>query len=114
MEPWSWPRSGFWNRLQFGNRVTVQDRDRCKPCYFVISVWFSECNNNLRLEDGRRGSGDGVLQVGQVGGGGGLVADDPVVHDRGGGGARGPEGPAGEARWPEHIRAKSGKPVHRE
>ena len=71
----------------------------------VINILSFQADFNLRLEDRRRRAGDGVLQVGFDGGGSGLDADDPVVDDRrsgGGGGcdaaARGPEGPAGEAR----------------
>ena len=68
----------------------------------VINILSFQADFNLRLEDGGRRAGDGVLQVGF---GGGLDADDPVVDDRRGGGgggcdaaARGLEGPAGEAR----------------
>ena len=58
-KPWSWPRSGFWNRFQFGNRVTGQDRDRdhCKPCIFLSVQWSCQIGTlkrKLRCETGPR------------------------------------------------------------
>ena len=73
----------------------------------VVCPWGTR-SAYLRLKERRRGAGDRVLQVG--GGQGGLNVLDAVVDHVGrtGDAARGLEGPGGEARRLEDIRAKSG------